>query len=347
MNDRLREEFKCFYCQEIPETPFESECCGKLYCETCSEAASFLNCKVCKDILKFKTSLFASNLMNKFNTFCTNNCGKEIKFSDSKLHNLVCNNRLFSCKINKCSFRGNKDAIKQHILLVHSSELIILCENYAEFKPFLKKYCSKLSISKEWISNLNNSNTSNEISNDKNHNKSNKANKEGSQYMKFLNFNIAQKSLNNIQDDELYEDFEDVSKKEEALEEVHNESLTHDFKKRIQSINTDIVTTISNIKKLKDNKVPTDTVNWNISIACDKKLDYILTTPSKSCKSKQDEYTNYLLSPNCEKSLEFENMNSNNDENEVNIEEEDIVEILEEEKNAEEGNDNQQVPYKI
>ena len=343
MNDRLREEFKCFYCQEIPETPYESECCGKLYCETCSEAASFLNCKVCKDILKFKTSLFASNLMNKFNTFCTNNCGKEIKFSDSKLHNLVCNNRVFTCKINKCSFRGNKESIKQHIVLVHSNELIILCENYVEFKPFLKKYCSKLSISKETISNSNDSNTNNEISNDRNYNKSN--NETNLPPLINMNSDKDKKSLDNIQNDELYENFDDVSKKEDALEEVHNESLTHDFKKRIQSINTDIVTTISNIKKLKDNKVSADMVNWNNSITCDKKLDYILTTPSRSCELKQDEYTNYLLSPNCDKSLEIRNMNSNN--NEIYNEEEDIVEILEEEKNAEEGNDNQQVPYKI
>lgn len=134
------DNFNCYSCGEVPETPFESECCGKLYCQACSENSSYLSCRHCRSILKFKISIFAKNLMSQIETNCKFECEVKFKISESKAHNLQCKSKIFKCTINKCSFLGQRENLVNHVLEVHYKELLVVLENYSEFNSVFSKY---------------------------------------------------------------------------------------------------------------------------------------------------------------------------------------------------------------
>jgi len=138
--NQLINNFNCFYCKEIPENPFESECCGKLYCQSCSESACYLSCKNCKSILKFKPCSFARNLMSQLETSCKFNCDTKYKISETKAHNLNCKTKIFKCTVKNCKFLGQRENMLIHMQENHSKELLILMENYGEFSGSLSKF---------------------------------------------------------------------------------------------------------------------------------------------------------------------------------------------------------------
>lgn len=144
MSNNYDEAFSCFQCKEIPEVPYESECCGKLYCQSCWEVCTYLNCKLCKALLRFRVSVFAKSILNQFETNCKYGCGLKIKYAQSRQHYFSCESKEYECNIKTCLFKGNLSQIKQHIQTVHIYEIMVLNENYNDIKPILTRCCPSL-----------------------------------------------------------------------------------------------------------------------------------------------------------------------------------------------------------
>ena len=159
----MHENFSCYSCKEIPDIPYESECCGKLYCQQCSEIGLYLSCQSCKSIIKFKVSIFAKNLMNKLETTCNYNCDVKYKINETKVHNLQCRAKLYKCKIKKCSFKGIREKLLSHLIEDHKKEILITMENFGDFSWLFSKYITKNSISMS--SNIVESETKSRINN--------------------------------------------------------------------------------------------------------------------------------------------------------------------------------------
>lgn len=146
MRNNYDEAFSCYQCKEIPEIPYESECCGKLYCQTCWEICTYLNCKLCKALLRFRVSVFAKSILNQFETDCKFGCGLKIKYAQSRQHYLCCESKEYNCYIKYCLFKGNLSQMKKHVQTTHIYEIMLLNEYYSDFKPILNRCCSSLEI---------------------------------------------------------------------------------------------------------------------------------------------------------------------------------------------------------
>ena len=114
MSESMIDNFNCFACGEVPENPYESECCGKLYCQPCSEISSYLSCKLCRSILKFRICNFAKNLMSIMETPRKYECEVKHKISEAKTHYLYCKSKIFKCTIKKCNFLGQRENLINH-----------------------------------------------------------------------------------------------------------------------------------------------------------------------------------------------------------------------------------------
>lgn len=133
------EIFKCSKCKNFPDKPFESICCGKIYCRTCSSRDNFLNCEFCGIMLKFRESMFAKHLMGKAEENCKY-CNLKYPILKSIEHNFKCQEKLFNCTIKKCSFMGKRIALLEHVKNEHSKEMLIMMENYIEVKNEMEVY---------------------------------------------------------------------------------------------------------------------------------------------------------------------------------------------------------------
>lgn len=158
--------FNCFVCGEIPESPYESECCGKLYCHSCSENSSDLRCRHCSKALKFRVCAFAKNVMKTMETNCKFGCETKYKISDTRKHNLHCKSKVYICTIKKCTYFGTRENLIKHVSELHSRELLVLIENFELFKSFFDKYTFiETNVKKKKKENLTIENTAQEFSN--------------------------------------------------------------------------------------------------------------------------------------------------------------------------------------
>ena len=131
--------FKCKNCKKFMDEPYESECCGSLFCKYCKQDLSYSKCKECKKPFHFRKNLFAKNLMKKVQIKCEHNCGGKFTLEEMKKHSLNCENKLFKCNIDYCCSIDKKQEMIDHVLNWHMKEALILLENYEEFKPAMDK----------------------------------------------------------------------------------------------------------------------------------------------------------------------------------------------------------------
>ena len=82
----IDEMFRCFKCDYMVDEPYESECCGKLYCQSCVVELRFNLCKICKKSVKFRKNLFAKKLLQKVELKCRHHCGGKFMYDDMKIH---------------------------------------------------------------------------------------------------------------------------------------------------------------------------------------------------------------------------------------------------------------------
>lgn len=131
--------FTCFNCGYMVDEPHESECCGKLYCQTCVNEIGHAQCKLCKKQVKLRENLFAKNLMQSVELTCRDGCGGKFLYEDMKLHMYRCNSRIFKCNVDFCNFVGTKCKLLPHMILTHEVHLLTMMENYEEFQEEMDK----------------------------------------------------------------------------------------------------------------------------------------------------------------------------------------------------------------
>lgn len=138
-NINVEELFQCKNCNFMVDEPYESECCGILYCQACVNELSFTMCTFCKKLFKFRKNKFAKNLMKKVELKCRHMCGGKFQYDEMKAHLFRCENKMFKCTIDYCYCVEKKNAIIEHTLLYHPNELLIMMENYEDFKEAVDK----------------------------------------------------------------------------------------------------------------------------------------------------------------------------------------------------------------
>jgi len=131
--------FLCKNCSSMIDEPFESECCGILFCQNCTRELSYTNCSLCKKLYKFRKNIFAKNLLQKVELKCRNLCGSKFTYDEMKTHLYRCDNKMFKCTIDYCYCVEKKKAMIEHSLLFHSNEILILMENYEDFQNEIEK----------------------------------------------------------------------------------------------------------------------------------------------------------------------------------------------------------------
>ncbi|ETO20182.1 hypothetical protein RFI_17038 [Reticulomyxa filosa] len=146
-NKSVEDELICAICYGIAEEALESQCCHKLFCETCieelksSESYKPLQCPLCRASASFQVkqekscvSKFARRLIDALPTTCPNNCeAKNLVRGNIKQHLTQCPNSKYTCSYPKCDFSGNLQGYQQHIQERHGSDLV------TAFDAFWKK----------------------------------------------------------------------------------------------------------------------------------------------------------------------------------------------------------------
>jgi hypothetical protein len=138
-NVDTEEIFRCKHCKKLIDDPYENECCGSLFCKYCMNDLNYTKCKQCNKTLHFRKNLFAKNLMKKVKIKCEHGCGDSFNLEDRKLHLLRCENKLFKCNVDFCYCVERKKGLIDHTITSHFKELLIMMENYEDFKPLMEK----------------------------------------------------------------------------------------------------------------------------------------------------------------------------------------------------------------
>lgn len=131
--------FRCFNCDYMVEEPHESECCGKLYCQSCTVDLSYTQCKLCKKSIRLRPNIFAKKLLQKVELKCRHHCGGKFTYEEMKLHMYRCESRILKCTIEFCCFVGRKYELIPHMMENHEIYLMALLENYDDFQEAFDK----------------------------------------------------------------------------------------------------------------------------------------------------------------------------------------------------------------
>lgn len=131
----IEANLKCPICLNIVQNPWETSCCGHLFCERCMKNIQGGHCPLCRDSkFKFRKNTFAAKLLDELDTKCPYGCEKKIKFSHIKLHKYECENSKFKCTIDNCKFEGTREDAHKHLIESHADLLAIISEKFSNVK---------------------------------------------------------------------------------------------------------------------------------------------------------------------------------------------------------------------
>ena len=142
-NQILFDNFRCPICWDIVEEPWETSCCGNLFCEKCMLSYISNKCPMCRTKnFKYRKNMFAKILLKEYegNFICPHGCNQRIKLNEFKEHKYDCEDAIFKCNINKCNFEGKRKNALEHLIKNHEEELALLSENYKSFKDEFNKF---------------------------------------------------------------------------------------------------------------------------------------------------------------------------------------------------------------
>ena len=143
-NHILVDNFRCPICWEIVEEPWETSCCGYLFCEKCKQFCSKDKCPMCREKnFKYRKNNFAKSLLKEYEgkIECPYGCNdNNIKLKEVKIHKYDCNEALFKCSINDCVFEGKRKDALEHLIKNHENILTILSENFPSLKDEFNKF---------------------------------------------------------------------------------------------------------------------------------------------------------------------------------------------------------------
>ena len=134
----------CQYCKLLLENPYESICCGELFCQKCSNFLENDKCITCFKIHEFRQNFFVKRILNQMSISCFYNCGEKLHSTSLRNHMINCKNRQYTCNVCEDSyfpkeiFSGNKKDFLSHFIENHSDNIIDLNENL-KINNFSKK----------------------------------------------------------------------------------------------------------------------------------------------------------------------------------------------------------------
>ena len=140
----LEESASCPICLKIADDAMESECCGQIFCNKCINKVESNICPICRRVnLKVHISLTMRKLIKNLSVKCIHGCGALETIENIKKHYVVCKNRDFTCKINKCGMIFKKSEFLCHVIDSHEDVIIGISENFEKIiSPTLAKKLS-------------------------------------------------------------------------------------------------------------------------------------------------------------------------------------------------------------
>jgi hypothetical protein len=163
--EMLEQNLKCPICLTIAEDPWESSCCGHLFCSRCIKLIKSKKCPICRTKrANFRENSFARILLNNLIVKCPYGCQLSTPMANLKLHRYQCEFAIFKCsmRINniKCNFEGNKKESLEHFKETHTEYIMLLAEHYPSVKntydkcTIIEKYNKNKIKEKDSIKNL-------------------------------------------------------------------------------------------------------------------------------------------------------------------------------------------------
>lgn len=137
----LEQNLKCPICWTIPEVPYESSCCGHIFCVACTEQITSKKCPLCRcHDITFRKNTFAKKLLNEIKIICSYGCDKFITINRMKEHRYDCDKAVFDCSLPSCNFKGTKNEAMKHLISDHSLHLLVLAENFNKIQTNFEKF---------------------------------------------------------------------------------------------------------------------------------------------------------------------------------------------------------------
>jgi hypothetical protein len=143
--EMLEQNLKCPICLTIADEPWETSCCGHIFCNRCIKNIKNLNCPICRSKqVNFRENTFVKMLLNNILVKCPYGCDSSLPIANSKIHRYQCELSIFKCSIVsnsvKCTYEGTKKDTLQHFSEKHSDQMIILAEHFASLKNTYDKH---------------------------------------------------------------------------------------------------------------------------------------------------------------------------------------------------------------
>jgi len=146
----LEQNLKCPICWNIAEEPFESSCCGHVFCHSCSMQIIEKKCPICRNTsMNFRKNFLAKRLLEEIKIKCHYGCDEQIKINKMKEHRYECRAAIFKCTIEGCTYNGNRNEIADHLVKEHVIQVMILSEQYDHLKSIFDMLDVKKSVSEK------------------------------------------------------------------------------------------------------------------------------------------------------------------------------------------------------
>lgn len=144
---------KCQFCNLVLDNPYESKCCGKLFCYKCIGNIETESCGQCFKIQEFRQNCFVKRILNQMSLSCFFKCGEKMHSSTLRKHMIYCPNREYRCHFcdednyysdkvrhNQINFLGKKKDFLYHLIELHPDRVVEFHENLPKDEKFRKKY---------------------------------------------------------------------------------------------------------------------------------------------------------------------------------------------------------------
>ncbi len=152
----LEQNLKCPICWNIPEEPFESSCCGHIFCHPCTKQIIEKKCPICRNTsMNFRKNFLAKKLLEEIKIKCHYGCDEQIKINKMKEHRYECRAALFKCTIEFCAYTGNRTQLAEHLIKEHVIQVMIISEQYDQLKSIFDMLDVKKSVSVKKKMNMN------------------------------------------------------------------------------------------------------------------------------------------------------------------------------------------------
>jgi hypothetical protein len=140
-NELFSQNLKCPICLMQVEDPFESSCCGHLFCNKCVKTIKRGICPICRSsTCIFRENLFMREFLKKINIDCPNGCETVLCLADLKMHRFECPEARYKCSVDNCSYEGRKNDAITHFTDCHIDIMVVTMENYSKLKNIYDKH---------------------------------------------------------------------------------------------------------------------------------------------------------------------------------------------------------------